>query len=120
MDAEAQRQFPDRLRLKLAFNPGRLAADLERLREAVWTDRDGDLAFERGAARLHVPLATNPDVEFRLDGSRVVMEAGSTWYLRLSDPHRVSNKGATDRVHLVIDALTNEWLSAALDDAPRD
>jgi aspartyl/asparaginyl beta-hydroxylase len=76
--------------------------------------RDDDLAFERGTVRLHVPITTNPHVEFLLNGSRVVMAPGSTWYLRLSDPHSVSNNGAADRVHLVIDALANDWLAAAL------
>jgi hypothetical protein len=42
------------------------------------------------------------------------MAPGSAWYLRLSDPHSVSNNGAADRVHLVIDALANDWLAAAL------
>jgi len=45
---------------------------------------------------------------------RVVLEAGSTWYLRLSDPHRVHNKGVTDRVHMVIDATVNTWLKDLL------
>jgi hypothetical protein len=188
----AQLRYPDRLRLTLSFDPGRLAEDLRRLRGVGWTDhfvrqnydgdwsaiplrapvgathpirmiyadptakafedtpllartpyfrevlaafgcplgavrlmrlapasiikehKDGDLAFERGAVRLHVPITTNPHVEFLLNGSRVVMAPGSAWYLRLSDPHSVSNQGATDRVHLVIDALTNDWLAAAL------
>ena len=38
------------------------------------------------------------------------MEAGSAWYLRLIDPHRVVNGGSSDRVHLVIDAEMNGWL----------
>lgn len=192
MDVEAEPHFPDRLRLALAFDPGRLAADLDRLREVVWTEhfvkqnydgdwsviplraaigathpimmiysdpaatvfadtpllgrtpyfrealaafqcdlravrlmrlaggsvikehRDGDLAFEQGTVRLHVPVITNPRVDFRLNGSRVVMAAGSTWYLRLSDPHSVTNRGETDRVHLVIDAVANDWLGAEL------
>lgn len=76
--------------------------------------KDNDLAFERGTVRLHVPVTTNPDVEFLLNGRRVVMAPGSVWYLRLSDPHSVANNGAADRVHLVIDALANDWLAAAL------
>ena len=155
MDVETAPHFPDRLRLKLAFDPSRLAADLECLREVVWTEhfvkqnydgdwsviplraaagathpimmiysdptatafadtpllartpyfravlaafqcplqavrlmrlapgsvikehRDGDLAFEHGAVRLHVPIVTSPQVEFRLNGSRVVMESAA-------------------------------------------
>jgi hypothetical protein len=32
---------------------------------------DLDLDIESGAARIHVPVVTNPDVEFLLNGSRV-------------------------------------------------
>jgi quercetin dioxygenase-like cupin family protein len=71
---------------------------------------DHELSVEEGTARVHVPVVTSPDVEFYLNGMRVVLEAGSAWYLRLSDPHRVHNKGVTDRVHLVIDATVNSWL----------
>ena len=187
-----ERQIPDRLRLKLRFDPRRLAEDLDRLRDVSWTEhfvkqnydgdwsaialrakagathpimmicsdptatafadtpllagtpyfrealaafacplravrlmrlapgsiikehRDDDLSFEQGTVRLHVPVITNPEVEFRLNGSRVVMAAGSAWYLRLSDPHSVANRGRTDRVHLVIDAVANDWLAAQL------
>jgi mannose-6-phosphate isomerase-like protein (cupin superfamily) len=76
--------------------------------------RDDDLRFEDGEARLHVPLATNPEVEFYVDGERVVMEAGECWYLDLSRPHRVQNRGSTDRIHLVIDCRVNEWLAAQI------
>ena len=72
--------------------------------------RDPDLAFEDGSVRLHVPVQTNPRVEFYLNDQQVVMAAGECWYLRLSDPHRVSNHGDCDRVHIVIDARVNSWL----------
>jgi hypothetical protein len=72
---------------------------------------DYDLRFEEGKARLHVPVVTNDGVEFYLNGSRVVMAAGECWYLRLSDPHRVVNRGETDRVHLVIDVKVNRWVT---------
>lgn len=72
--------------------------------------RDHDLAFEHGTMRLHIPVVTNSDVEFLLNGERVVMSAGECWYLRLSDPHAVANRGRTDRVHMVIDAEVNDRL----------
>src|SRR4029453_10385576 len=61
-------------------------------------------------ARLHVPIAPNPGVDFRLNGERVVLAEGECWYLRLSDPHSVANGGDRDRVHLVIDAIVSPWL----------
>jgi hypothetical protein len=71
---------------------------------------DPDLDFDTGMVRLHVPVLTNDAVEFYLNRTRVVLAAGTCWYLRLSDPHRVSNLGPTDRIHLVIDAFVNDWL----------
>ncbi|MES3151822.1 aspartyl/asparaginyl beta-hydroxylase domain-containing protein [Sphingomonas faeni] len=72
--------------------------------------RDHDLAAETGAARIHVPITTNPQVEFMLNDIRVTMAAGSAWYLRLADPHAVANRGPCDRVHLVIDCIADAWL----------
>lgn len=75
---------------------------------------DPDLSAEGGTARLHVPIVTNPEVDFQVNRRRVDMGAGELWYVRLSDPHRVVNRGSTDRVHLVIDARVNDWLSGML------
>ena len=75
---------------------------------------DPDLDAEQGTVRLHLPIVTNPEVDVRLNGRRVVMEAGSLWYLRLSDPHSVANRGETERVHLVVDAAVDPWLTELL------
>jgi hypothetical protein len=81
---------------------------------------DPDLSFEDGTVRLHVPVITNDRVAFLLNQTRVVMPAGTTWYLRLTDPHSVANAGDTDRVHLVIDAEVNDWIAAVFDAAMRE
>ena len=81
---------------------------------------DLELSVEEGTARIHVPVATNSQVEFYLNGSRVVMDAGSAWYLRLSDPHRVHNKGDSDRVHMVIDAVADDWIRTVFESAARE
>jgi len=78
---------------------------------------DTDLSFEGGTVRLHLPVVTNDAVDFRLNGTRVVLEAGSCWYLRLSDRHSVANRGSEDRVHLVIDAEVNDWIAGVFDKA---
>jgi Aspartyl/Asparaginyl beta-hydroxylase len=80
---------------------------------------DLELSFEEGTLRIHIPVITNAGVEFYLNRSRIIMEAGSAWYLRLSDPHSVHNKGDTDRVHMVIDAIVNDWIKATLYSAAR-
>lgn len=76
--------------------------------------RDLELAFERGEVRLHIPLVTHPDVEFWLDGDRLVMEAGQCWYINANLPHRLSNPSPVDRIHLVIDAIVDEALHARM------
>jgi Aspartyl/Asparaginyl beta-hydroxylase len=76
--------------------------------------RDYDLGLDEDEARVHVPVATNPSVEFLLDGRRVVMNEGETWYLDLNRRHSVRNRGPTDRVHLVVDCVANEWFHAQL------
>ncbi|MES2445229.1 MAG: aspartyl/asparaginyl beta-hydroxylase domain-containing protein [Pseudomonadota bacterium] len=75
---------------------------------------DHDLAAEQGVARIHVPVTTNPGVEFQLNRVAVAMLPGEAWYLRLADPHAVANRGAADRVHLVIDVQVNDWLESML------
>jgi hypothetical protein len=84
---------------------------------AIKEHRDHDLSFEQGMVRIHVPVVTNDGVDFRLNGTCAAMPAGSSWYLRLSDPHSVANRGLSDRVHLVIDALVNDWVAALLERA---
>jgi hypothetical protein len=72
--------------------------------------KDYNLGFEDGEIRLHIPIQTNPGVEFILDGQRVDMKEGECWYLNFNLSHRVANRGTTDRIHLVIDCVVNEWL----------
>lgn len=193
IEAPAGSRWPDRLRLPLAFDPVRLAADLDALEGREWTRHfvrdnyegdwsvlplrapagethpvrmicapadsttfvdtpllaatlyfaeilaalrcpigaarlmrlapgstirehsDLDLSAEDGQARLHIPIRTSPEVDFRLAGRRVAMAPGSCWYLRLSEPHSVQNRGTTARIHLVVDAQVNAWLADLLD-----
>ncbi|HEX3701817.1 MAG TPA: aspartyl/asparaginyl beta-hydroxylase domain-containing protein [Vicinamibacterales bacterium] len=72
--------------------------------------RDADLAFESGEARLHLPIVTNPGVEFFVEDERVVMDAGSCWYINANLTHRVANHGDADRIHLVVDCAVDGWL----------
>lgn len=71
---------------------------------------DDRMSPNEGEARLHIPVQTDPAVEFYLCGERVVMQSGECWFLNLSLPHRVENRSAVDRVHLVIDCGVNQWL----------
>ena len=76
--------------------------------------RDDNLAFEDGEARLHIPITSNTGVEFFLDGEQVELQPGECWYLNFSLAHKVVNRGHTDRVHLVIDCVVNEWLKGQI------
>ncbi len=75
---------------------------------------DPGLDLESGTVRLHVPVQTNDDVDFRLNDERISLSEGECWYLRLSEPHSIRNNGQTDRIHLVIDAEVNPWLEALI------
>lgn len=76
--------------------------------------RDYDLGPDRGEVRLHVPVRTHEAVDFRLRNRRVDMAEGEAWYLDLSQPHRVANRGDRDRIHLVLDAVVDDWLRALI------
>lgn len=78
----------------------------------IKSHRDAELAFEKGEARLHVPILTNPEVEFFIEDERVLMEPGSCWYVNANLNHRVANHGASDRIHLVVDCGVDDWLRA--------
>ena len=61
-----------------------------------------------------MPIETNTDVHFFLNDSEVFMNQGECWYLRLSDPHNVDNNSQSDRIHLVLDVVVNDWLEQQL------
>jgi hypothetical protein len=73
---------------------------------------DHALDYEDGEVRIHIPIQTNPDVEFYVSGERLLLEEGHSYYVNVNLPHRVNNRGTADRVHLVIDAKVNEWVHA--------
>ncbi len=74
--------------------------------------KDYDLGFLRGVIRVHIPVQTDPNIKFYLNGERVLMSEGESWYLDLSLPHRVDNDGTQDRIHLVLDCVVNDWVKA--------
>lgn len=78
---------------------------------------DLGLDAEAGTVRIHIPVTTNPGVVFEVNRRPVPLAPGSAWYLRLSDPHRVENRGDTDRVSLVLDADMDGWMEAMLSEA---
>ena len=81
---------------------------------SIHEHRDHDLDAAEGRARIHVPVTTNSHVSFLLNGLPVTMLPGEAWYLRLADAHAVHNGGTSDRVHLVIDAVVDQWLAGTI------
>ena len=73
---------------------------------------DHCLGYEDGSFRLHIPIITNPDVEFILDDNRLIMNEGECWYIDANFIHSVANRGKQDRIHLVIDGIRNDWSDA--------
>lgn len=60
--------------------------------------------------RLHIPVITHEDVEFRLDNEECKWEAGEFWYGNFGLPHRGQNNSPITRVHLVLDVTTDHNL----------
>ncbi|HTG15904.1 MAG TPA: aspartyl/asparaginyl beta-hydroxylase domain-containing protein [Blastocatellia bacterium] len=82
--------------------------------------RDYNLSLEDGEVRLHVPITTSPLVEFYINGERIDMLAGECWYINANLPHKAENRSSTDRVHLVIDCVVDDWLRSLVASARPD
>lgn len=74
--------------------------------------KDHCLGYEDGCFRIHIPVITNPEVEFILDNKKLFMKEGECWYIDANFTHSVANRGKEDRIHLVIDGIRNEWTDA--------
>ena len=75
---------------------------------------DAMVGIDFDELRLHIPVLTNPGVEFKVGGEIIPMQAGECWYVNVHLPHSVMNRGGSDRVHLVFDAAVNDWLRARI------
>lgn len=78
------------------------------------TDPTLGLHIHKSMIRLTVPIISNDGVTFYLNNEPVPMQPGECWYLRLTDPHRVINDGATARINMTIDMIPNEWIQSLI------
>lgn len=62
-------------------------------------------------ARFHVPLATNDQCQLVVNGAGQRMEAGEAWWFDHHAPHSAHNAGETDRIHLIVDAVSPRFKS---------
>jgi len=81
------------------------------------TDPTLALEEEKSMIRLTIPIDNNEGVEFFLNDTLVPMKVGECWYLRLSDTHRIINKGTTDRINLTIDIIPNDKIIEIINNA---
>jgi len=59
-------------------------------------------------ARTHIPVVTNEDVLFTINGEEKNLKEGEIWEINNSHKyHSVVNKGGEDRIHLIVD-----WMKA--------
>lgn len=74
--------------------------------------------YARHYSRFHVPLATNEQCELRVGGEAQHMETGEAWWFDHHKPHYAHNKGETDRVHLIVDAVSPRFEKSGRPDGP--
>lgn len=79
---------------------------------AIRSHVDLNVSFQFGLIRLHVPIETNPDVQFRIDGEDCIWKEGELWYGDFSAPHSVLNDGTRRRTHMIIDVEITDRLLA--------
>jgi len=60
--------------------------------------------------RFHLPVVTNPDVRFTMDGQQYIMSEGHVYLFNQSCMHGVCNVGTNMRVHLVWDCYLNDYI----------
>lgn len=53
--------------------------------------------------RFHVPIVSEPGVQFFCGDEVVEMQPGELWWANIKLPHSIVNDSASDRVHLTID-----------------
>jgi hypothetical protein len=113
---EFAEQHPDMARVLDYFkDPIEMAVFYSMLPGAeIHPHRDLSGTLELGKIRYHVPIETNPAVEFWVDKKRVPMKVGEMWGLNTSYLHAVANRGGSDRVHLVVEVEVGKWSWAML------
>lgn len=69
--------------------------------------------------RHHIPIITNEDVWFFVDGEKKNLKVGEIWEIDNTKLHKVENLSNLDRVHLIVDILPNAYLGQALNNLDR-
>lgn len=72
------------------------------------TDPILGLEVYKSVIRLTIPIIKNDQVEFYLNNKTVPIKSGECWYMRLTGPHNIDNRGETERINLTINMIPNE------------
>lgn len=108
--------------LKLLKCVDKIVAKLERLHDGkvgqclltnLPAGKEIPLHMDKGSylvvsKRHHIPIITNENVFFFVDGEFNILQEGECWEIDNKKSHRVVNAGICDRVHLVIDIIPNK------------
>ncbi|MFK8162517.1 MAG: aspartyl/asparaginyl beta-hydroxylase domain-containing protein [Lewinella sp.] len=76
--------------------------------------RDHGKSIKDRVIRIHIPVTTNEDIYFYVNGERIKMQNGECWLADISKEHEVENRSSTDRMQLMIDCGLNEWWEKVL------
>ena len=71
---------------------------------------DQGVSFAHGQPRLHLCLSSDEQVTFTVAGHKISMNEGEFWYINADRSHSVRNDSDKERVHLVVDTVSNDWL----------
>lgn len=94
----------------MRLKPG--GGELERHTDQVDPDSGGS---KGKLARIHFPIKTNNKVEFTVwdtkgNPQKIHMKTGECWFLDTRKPHMAVNGGDEERIHLVVDIVTEDKL----------
>jgi len=117
-DTEALAKCPYFQEVMNTFQCNKEAARLMNLPAGavVNTHTDFELGYEDGVFRVHIPIITNDDVVFTINGIDLKMKPGEVWYTNVNLPHGVVNGGESPRVNFVFDCIRNAWTDALFEE----
>ena len=69
---------------------------------AIQPHRDANPAA-KWPHKIHVPIVSNDQVVFRVEGAQYVMPEGEAVEVNNMGTHAVDNRGDTDRIHLIFE-----------------
>ncbi|MBL4605116.1 MAG: aspartyl/asparaginyl beta-hydroxylase domain-containing protein [Flavobacteriaceae bacterium] len=71
--------------------------------------RDRGRGIVDGIVRLNIPVSTNDQVYFYIDGERIAMKDGECWLPEVTKLHEVENRSDELRMQIMIDCDLNDW-----------